>query len=607
MILLWQLRRYLKLFWRQYAVAIVVLQIVALLNLTPSWLVGRIVDAISSGTLTQRQLLIYLAGIFAAAISMYGLRYVWQSQLYGAAVGISRTLRSELFAKFTTLSASFYERHSTGDLMAHATNDLNAVEEASGIGVMTMVDSLIAGLTVIGGMILVVNGKLTAVALLPFPLLVMITHRYGKKLHQRFHHAQAMFSHLSEETRETVSGIRAVRSHGIHTRQEQRFVDSANNAMAANLDVAKVDAAFAPTIQLVYGVSFAISVGFGAWMIHNGELSVGLFTTFTLYLAQLLGPFLQFGWQFNIFQRGRTSWQRLERLFSQTPTVIEGDQTLPPSTSMDVTVNIGAFQYPSGTRPALKDIHLTIPAGSVLGITGPTGSGKSTLLQLLLRQYALNLPAQEADQFAQNGNQIHLNGMAIDALTFASLRQQIAWVPQKPLLFSGSIAENIALAKPDASLDEIVKMADIAGIRSEIEAMPEGFQTQLTENGANLSGGQKQRVAIARALLADAPILLLDDPFSALDMKTESLVRRNLKRYCHTASGGKTVLLITQRLENLTDADQIIVLDDGEISEHGNHTELMRNQAWYHTVYQRQAASAADRDAHSSSTPIASE
>ncbi|MCF7494271.1 ATP-binding cassette domain-containing protein [Vibrio sp. L5-1] len=572
--ILWKLRGYIKMFSRQYLIAFVVLQVVALFNLVPSWLIGRIVDSISDGELTLSLLMFYVGGIAGSAFAMYGLRYVWQSKLYGAAIGITRVMRSELFHKFSRLSPSFYSRRSTGDLMAHATNDLNAVEEATGMGIMTLVDSLIAGFTVIFGMIFVVSGHLTAVALLPFPLLVYFTRRYGARLHTAFGHAQASFSELSEETRETVAGIRAVRSHGIGQRQEQRFGKTLDETLEANLKVAKVDSAFAPTIQLVYGLSFVISLGYGAWLIEQGSITVGLFTTFTLYLGQLLGPFLQFGWQFNVFQRGSKSWERLDSLLSEPEDVTEGTITLSDDVRSSLDVNIHSFTHQGANRRTLEAIKFSVSEGGLVGITGPTGGGKSTLLQLLMRQFPLD-----------GNSKMALDGNSIDDLTFDSLRSKVTWVPQKPFLFSGTIAENIALAKPDATDEEIKHVAKMAGIQAEIEAMADGFDTELREGGNNLSGGQKQRLTLARALLSGADILLLDDPFSALDMKTEVVVRRNLKAYY----GHKTMLLVTQRLTNLIEADHILVLNQGQIEEQGSHHELVAKQGWYSMVYQRQS------------------
>lgn len=572
--ILWKLRGYIKMFSRQYIIAMIALQVVALLSLIPSWLIGQIIDSISANQLTMAYLFIHIGGIVLSAIAMYGLRYVWQSQLYGASIAIAKVLRRDLFQKFSMLSPSFYSRRSTGDLMAHATNDLNAVEEATGMGVMTLVDSFIAGLTVIFGMIFIVSGELTAAALLPFPLLVLITKRYGSNLHKTFGRAQASFANLNEETRETVSGIRAVRSHGIGQRQEQRFGKTLDETLDANLAVAKVDAAFAPTIQLIYGLSFVISLAYGAWLISHGQISVGLFTTFTLYLGQLLGPFLQFGWQFNVFQRGNTSWKRLEALFSEKEEVVEGTVTLPADAKATLAINIASFSYQNVNRRALEHINMTVAEGGFVGITGPTGSGKSTLLQLILRQFEL-----------QNSSSISIDGHPVGSLTFHSLRSKMAWVPQKPFLFSGSIAENIALANPDATEEQIKHVAEMAGIKNEIDAMSDGFNTQLQEGGSNLSGGQRQRLTLARALLSDADILLLDDPFSALDIKTEVIVRRNLKAYY----SHKTMLLVTQRLPNLIEADRIFVLNEGQIEEQGSHHDLLANQGWYSMVYQRQS------------------
>ncbi|MFC3153205.1 ABC transporter ATP-binding protein [Litoribrevibacter euphylliae] len=574
MSILWKLRSYIKQFARQYITAILVLQIVALLNLIPSWLIGRIVDSISNGELNGVYLGVHLVGILMAALTMYGLRYVWQSKLYGASVAISCVIRRELFQKFSSLSPSFYSHHSTGDMMAHATNDLNAVEEATGIGIMTLVDSLIAGLTVILGMIFVVSGQLTIVALLPFPLLIYFTHRYGSKLNYAFSGAQASFSNLNEEARETVAGIRAVRSHGIAARQEKRFSRVLEESLKTNLSVAKVDAAFAPTIQLVYGLSFAITLAYGAWLVEQSSISVGLFTTFTLYLAQLLGPFLQFGWQFNVFQRGSTSWQRLETLFSEKEDIKDGEITLPDSSETNLNIKISSFRHYLSDHYALQDIDLAIPQGALIGITGPTGSGKSTLLKLLMRQYPLN-----------STSSVTVGGYDIKTITLDSWRKKVSWVPQKPYLFSGTIAENIALAKPDACDSEIEFVAEMASIKSEVERMPDGFKTRLSEGGSNLSGGQRQRIALARALLSDAEILLLDDPFSALDMRTELNVRKNLKTHFQA----KTLILVSQRLSNLSDADLIVVLDQGVISEQGSHQTLVASEGWYSMVYQRQS------------------
>ena len=572
--LLWKMRHILRDYWKQYLFAFISLQTVAILNLLTPWLIGRFVDEANTGELSNTDLLSYIGLIIITALVIYALRYVWRSLLYGASIKLVKSQRDRLFSHFTKMSPDFYQKHTTGDLMAHATNDLNAVEESAGAGIMTLVDSLIAGLTVLTAMIFVVSGKLTLLALLPFPLLIWATNLYGNLLHKRFSVSQASFSALNEEAREAVSGIRAIRAHQLYERQSQRFNDLSQDTVNANRRVARVDAMFGPSIQLFFGMSFVIALMGGAWMINNGQMTAGLLTSFTLYLGQLLGPMLQFGWQFNVFQRGSASWSRLEKLFNLQPEVQDHANAVQAPEKQALTVDIESFSYPRAEHPVLQNIKMSIPAGQFVGITGRTGSGKSTLFRLMLREF--NLPDQ---------SHISLFDTSLSAIQLQSLRNQFAWVPQDPMLFSGTIAENIAFAKPEASQADVEKAAKLAAIHDEITAFKDGYQTMLGEHGINLSGGQKQRVAFARALLSDSKILLLDDAFSALDMKTEATILSNLQ----AMRNDKTILLITQRLPELITADQIFVFDEGQINERGNHEILMKNDGWYARIYRQQA------------------
>ena len=575
--LLWKLRFILKEYWKQYLLAFICLQIVSLLNLLPPWLIGRVVDGIKNNSLTHTDLGIHVVGILVAGTLVYGLRYAWRSLLYGASIKLVQKQRSRLFAHFTRLSPEFYQSHTTGDLMAHATNDLTAVEESAGVGIMTLVDSLIAGFTVLFAMIFVVSGQLTFLAMLPLPILVWTTNRYGVLLYRRFGTAQKAFSGLNEETREAIAGIRAVKAHQLSGRQTRRFERLSADAVAANKRVAIVDALFGPSISLFFGLSFVITLMSGAWMIQNNQLTVGLLTSFTLYLGQMLGPMLQFGWQFNVFQRGSASWSRLEKLFNRQPRIQEAPDAVSAPADTRLSVNIQRFCYPNETQPVLEDVQLDIPAGSFLGVTGRTGSGKSSLLRLILREFDL-----------EQGSSITLGGVPLIELKLGSLRSKLAWVPQEPMLFSGTIADNIALSNPNAAMEDIVKAAQWAAIDEEILGFKEGYQTLLGENGINLSGGQKQRLSLARALLSDADILLLDDSFSALDMKTEARILKHLM----SMHGQKTIILVTQRLPELISADHILVLDEGRIAEEGNHDQLMAQESgsgWYARIFRQQA------------------
>ena len=572
--LLWKMRHILRDYWKQYLFAFISLQTVAILNLLPPWLIGRFVDKTSEGSLSHSQLLGYVGLIIVTAVVIYGLRYLWRSLLYGAAINLVKGQRDRLFAHFTRMSPDFYQKHSTGDLMAHATNDLNAVEESAGSGIMTLVDSLIAGFTVLAAMIFAVSGKLSMLALLPFPLLIWSTSKYGSMLHKRFSVAQASFSALNEEAREAVSGIRAVKAHQLDQRQQSRFSEVSEKTVAANRRVALVDSMFGPSIQLFFGMSMVITLLSGSWMITQGELTLGLLTSFTLYLGQLLGPMLQFGWQFNVFQRGSASWSRLEKLFNVEPAVKEATNAVNVTEDKSIEINIDSFSYPRSDNKVLDQFKLSIPQGQLVGITGRTGSGKSTLFRLLQREFNLT-----------GNSNVTIGGAALEQIKLNSLRAQFGWVPQDPMLFSGSIAENIAFAKPEATQEEIENAARMAAIHDEIVEFKDGYQTILGEQGINLSGGQKQRVAFARALLKDTSILLLDDSFSALDMKTEAKILKNLQ----SLRGNKTIILITQRLPELVTADQIIVLEEGVIAEQGNHDQLIADGNWYAKIFNQQA------------------
>lgn len=577
--LLWKLRFILRDFWRQYLLAFVCLQVVSALNLIPPWLIGKVVDGVTNNSLTEQELTQYVAGILAISAAVYGFRYLWRSRLYGAAIELIGKQRSQLFAHFTRLSPDFYQQHTTGDLMAHATNDLNAVEESVGVGIMTLVDSVIAGLTVLFAMIFVVSGQLTVLAMLPFPLLVWVTSRYGTALQSRFGHAQAMFSSLNEETRESISGIRAVKAHQLSERQIRRFEQLSQETVTANTRVAKIDALFGPSINLFFGLSFVLTLVGGAWLIGQNQLTVGLLTSFTLYLGQMLGPMLQFGWQFSVFRRGGASWHRLETLLARSPVVVDAKDARQASNDTRLTMNIQSFGYQQAEQgPVLRDICTHIPQGAFFGITGRTGSGKSTLLRLIMREF--DLPA---------GSAIEMGGVPIEQLTIRSLREKLAWVPQEPMLFSGTIADNIRFAAPDAPLSAVIEAAKLAAIDTDIMAFKEGYSSLLGENGINLSGGQKQRLALARALLSDAPILLLDDSFSALDMKTEALILHNLMTLRQQQN--KTIILVTQRLPELISADHILVLDRGRIIEQGSHEQLLQADAagWYAKIFSQQA------------------
>lgn len=560
-----------RLQWRAYATAFVALAVIAVLVMIPPWLTGRLVDAMAHGTLTRELLLSYTAGIVVVALAVYGLRYFWRVLLYGAAYQLAALLRQRLFGHLTTMSPEFYQRHHTGDVMARVTNDVNAVEATAGEGVLSMVDGAFTGLVVLGMLFIAISWKLALLALLPWPIMSFFMWRFGNELHSAFGVAQARFSDLNDRAQENITTIRLLKAFGQEHTAERAFQTTAQHATAANLAVARVDSKYDPTIFLTVGTSFLFSVAGGAWFIAQGELTLGQLTSFTMYLGYLIWPMFAFGFLLNILERGSSAYERIEELFAQRAAVPDtGSQTelATPSVSFDIQ----RFVYPGSTAAVLQDVHLHVPAGSTLGIVGRTGSGKSALMQLLLRHY-------DAEQA-----RITLGNAPVQDYRLTALRSHICVVPQDAFLFSATLSENIAFGKPDATPEEIHRAAQWACLHAEVLRFPQQYQTLVGERGMTLSGGQKQRVAIARALLIDAPVLVLDDALSAVDMVTEKNILQHLRQVRY----GRTTIIVTHRLSAVTEAEHIIVLDHGRVVEQGDHAQLLSQAGIYARMYRYQ-------------------
>ncbi|PSR23406.1 MAG: multidrug ABC transporter permease/ATP-binding protein [Sulfobacillus acidophilus] len=572
------MRVFLDLMWffrnhqRRYLSGIIFLIVVSLLGLVPPVIVGRAINRMQHQTLTAPVLEEYLAIILVTALSSYGLRYLWRVQLFGGSILLATVLRDRLYEHFTRLSPEFYQSHRIGDLMAHATNDVQAIQETAGDGVMMMVDSVVSGLAVVITMAVVINWKLTLISLLPLPLMAVVITHYGRILHERFTLAQAAFSDINDRVQEYISGIRVVRAFGQEAFERQSFVELSRDVVEKNVAVAKIDSLFDPTISVIVGFSYFLALAVGSLYVVHGTMNIGNLTTFTLYLGQLIWPMMAFGFLFNVVERGSASYDRVQQLLEIDPQVVDAKDALESVPSGSILFDIPSFRYPHTGITVLQSIHLSLAKGTTLGIVGRTGAGKTTLLRLLLREFDL----QEGD--------ITIGGTSIYAYQLQALRQAVAYAPQDDFLFSMSIRENIAFQSPDASLYEIQEKARMAGIHDDILDFPLGYDTIVGERGVTLSGGQKQRISIARALLAEAEILILDDTLSAVDARTESAILNALKRNRH----GRTTLIATHRLSAVEHADQIIVLEHGRIVEQGTHTDLLQQRGRYFDMYQRQ-------------------
>lgn len=565
-----------KLWWffklekRRYLVGIVALVLVSVLNLIPPMVMGRVIDAITSGRLTQDELLLHLFYLLLAAFGMYYLRYVWRMYILGTSYRLGQIMRSRLFEHFTKMSPAFYQNYRTGDLMAHATNDINALTRLAGGGVMSAVDASITALVTLLTMLFSISWQMTLVAILPLPFMAYATSRLGRKTHKAFGESQAAFSELNNKVQESVSGIKVTKSFGYQSDELASFQEVNDLTFQKNLQTMKYDSLFDPMVLLFVGSSYALTLLVGAFMVQAGQVTVGNLVTFISYLDMLVWPLMAIGFLFNITQRGKVSYQRIESLLSQESPVKDPESSLDGIENGRLDYAIDGFSFED--EETLKDIHFSLEKGQTLGLVGQTGSGKTALIKLLLREY-------DVDQGA-----IYLNGHDIRDYRLADLRSLMGYVPQDQFLFASSILDNIRFGNPDLPFSAVEEATKLAQVYQDIQVMPQGFDTVIGEKGVSLSGGQKQRLAMSRAMILNPDILILDDSLSAVDAKTEFAIIDNLKE----TRRDKTTIITAHRLSAVVHADLILVMQDGRIIERGTHEGLLALDGWYAQTYQSQ-------------------
>lgn len=563
-----------------YVAGVIVLFLVDGASLYVPQYTGEIIDGLSAGELDMNGVWVLLLKILAAGLIMMFGRFGWRYFITGASRGIEYHMRNDMFGHLETLSARYFNSHKTGDLMAHFTNDLQAVRMAVGMAVVTAFDAAVMTVMVLVKMIFYVDFGLTVLAFIPLTLVAVGCYFYGIESKKRQLARQEAFSELSDKVQESLAGVRVLKAFVQEEKDFKAFEEASLKNMEKNLSVVKLRAVFGPFLDVITGVSLLVTLIVGGKMVLEGTISIGQFVSFNSYIGMLVWPMIACGDCINNFSQAAAAFQRIAAIFREEPDII--DKALEEAKNVEIkgeiTLKDLTFTYPDGEEPVLKNINLQVKAGEMLGILGRTGSGKSSLADLLLRVYD-----------CEEGSLL-IDGRPITEFPLAVLHRDMAYVPQENFLFSDTLEENIAFGLEERIDDNpklresIRQAAKDACIHDNIMEFPEDYHTLVGERGVTLSGGQKQRSSIARALLMDASVLILDDSLSAVDTDTEEKILDNLMRLRQ----GKTTIVIAHRISTLQKADHVAVLTEGELTEYGTHEELLALGGFYAHIHEKQ-------------------
>ncbi len=529
----------------------------------------RVIDALASGNVDSDLIWQMGAVIMAVTLGMAVCRFFWRWFIVGTSHRIDRDLRSEFYDHLQKLPAEFFDGIKVGDVMAHATNDINAVRMACGMATIASFDAVFMGTASIV-MLITINWRLALVTMIPLPLIALLVTRFSGIIHDRFEAVQKAFSDLSEKAQEAFSGIRVIKAYGDEESENRLFDDKAKLNLDQNIRLARVGGFFQPLVSSLALAGSAILLAAGGRMIIGGSISLGQFVAFSSYLAMLTWPMMAIGFVVNMLQRGAASMSRLMRIINTVPAIADGDDPSSPEPFIEVK-NL-TFAYPETSVEVLSGVTFSLEKGRTLGIVGRTGSGKTTLVELLMRLY--DPPP----------GTVFLGGKDVRRLRLGNLRKLFGYVPQETFLFAMTIAENIAFGAGDVPPERIRELAEAVDIAGEIDGFSQGMDTVVGERGVTLSGGQKQRIAIARALAMNPGVLVLDDSLSSVDTETEDAILKAVKRMTRDI----TTIIIAHRISTVQHADLILVMDGGRVVEQGTHDDLFSRGGRYTELYRMQ-------------------
>jgi len=561
--------QYFKRYKSHFFIGVIGLFLVDGLQIFIPWMVKRSIDLITETPENYQKILEYGAYIVLLAVGVGLSRLLWRYYIIGMSRRIELHLRNRLYHHLQYLSYSYFDTKSVGDLMAHATNDLEAIRMMCGIAIVASMDS---ALLMIASLIMMtaIDFTLTLYVLIPLPIITVVVLRLGPLMYARFMNVQKKFSDISEKAQETFAGIRVIKSFVQENKESDNFSKINQEYVDANMRLVKIWGLLHPLIWTIGGLCGVIILYIGGIQVINGQITMGDFVAFNSYLGILMWPMIAIGWVANLYQRGKASLERINTILNVQPQIVNAPDSVPLNIQGLIEFKDLTFSY-NDTDIVLKNINLKIQKGEWIAIMGPTGCSKTSLVNLIARLY--DPPAKS----------LYIDGVDIRTIRLDSLRQQIGYVPQQTFLFSDTIANNIRFGMPLTN-QEIEDFAKAADVYEDINLFPERFETLVGERGITLSGGQKQRVAIARAMAADTAILIFDDSLSAVDTKTEETIISNLKKVAEN----RTVILVSHRVSTAREADTIVFMEDGEIIEQGTHSELVALKESYFKVYEYQ-------------------